>query len=109
MMKFLLATAAAMALTTGVASANDLSFKGSVEYAVEAETLEATAGVDYALGKLTLSPVITIADMTGDIAFGGLTVTAKYAVLETVSAYAKIETDGDLAYDEATLGVAFKF
>lgn len=109
MMKFLLTTAAATALTTGVASANDLSFKGSLEYAVEAETLEATAGADYTLGKLTLSPVITIADMTGDIGFDGLAVTAKYAVLEQVTAYAKVEADADLAYEEATLGVSFKF
>ena len=109
MMKFLLATAAATAMTVGVANANELSFGGGLEYAVEAETLEATAGAEYVIGQLTIAPVITIADLTGNVDFDSLAVTASYAATEQVTAYVKIETDADFAYDEAVLGVSFKF
>lgn len=105
-----LVIAAAIATVFGFsASAGELAVLGGVEYAIEAETFEATAGVEYATGALTVTPVVTLDDAAGDVDFVSAEVTVDYAVTRSVSAYATVETDADWEYEETTVGLALKF
>lgn len=109
MKNIIIAAATATLLTAAAASANGLAVLGGVEYTVEAEVLEATAGVEYAVGDLTLTPLLTLNDAAGDFEFVNAELTVGYTVSPVVGVYATVETDSDWDYAETTLGVAFRF
>jgi len=112
-MKKILALGAGIALAAGLttaAFAEDLSFVGSAEYAFEAEAFETKLGGQYDIDNWTFIGLVVAEDTsTTDFDFTGIEVGAAYAVNANVDLYAKLETDGDLNYEETTIGTAFKF
>ena len=102
--------ATSMLLTATAASAADLNYFGSAEYMVEAETVEASAGLSvHLMENFYVVPVVTFAGNSDDFSFTELEVNAVYTVSQNVDAYVKVTTDEDLDYDETTVGVAFNF
>lgn len=110
MKKLLALTAAVFAASAGVAAAEDLSFLGKAEYAFEAETFETKLGAQYDIDNWTFVGLLVAEDtQTSSLEFTGVEVTGAYAVNANIDLYATIETDGDLNYEETTIGTAFKF
>lgn len=110
-MKKIFALSTAMFLAGAVtASANDLSFVGNSEYQFEAETFELNAGAEYATGVWTFTGLVNSEKVSDDdFEFTGLTLGATVEANENVDVYGILETDGDLNYEETTVGVAFRF
>lgn len=108
MKSVMLAAVAGLALATA-ASAADVSYLGYGEYAVEAQTFEVGVGAELGFGQLTITPTLIGSDVAGSFDFDHAEVRADFAVNANVTAYGKIATDDELRYDEATVGVAFKF
>lgn len=104
----MMATVAALTFSA-VANAGDLAYLGGVEYAVEAEAFEATAGVEYAAAGFTLTPVFTINYVSGDFDFDSAEITVGYDVATSVNVYATVGADADFEYTETTVGVALRF
>lgn len=109
MINKMIAAVAALTLSTAAANAGELAYLGGVEYAVEAEVFEATAGVEYAVGGFTLTPVFTLNDAAGDFEFAEAELTVGYEVTTSMSVYTTVETDSDFNHAETTVGVAFRF
>jgi hypothetical protein len=105
----MIAAVAALTLSTAAASANDLAFLGGLEYAVEAEVFEATAGIEYTAGNFTITPVLTLNDATGKFEFAAAELTVDYAVATSVNVYVTAESDSNWKHTETTLGVALRF
>jgi len=105
----MMAAVAALTFSTAAANAGDLAYLGGVEYAVEAEVFEMTAGVEYNAGGFTLTPALTLNDATGDFEFATAELTVGYAVTTAMDVYATIDTDDSFNRTETTLGVAFRF
>lgn len=105
-----LVVAAAIALTTTAASAQDLAYVGSVEYAFEAEAVSLDFGAAMNVGNITVNPMLN-AEYTSanDLDFTGVTLGVGYALTSNVGLYGSVETDGDFDYEEATMGVSFSF
>lgn len=104
--------AAALALTATTASADTLAVIGGLEYAVEAEVTEATAGVEYApdfLNGVTVTPVLTFNDAGQDFAFEAVAITVGYTVAAGVDIYTTVDADEDFHRTETTVGVSFRF
>jgi hypothetical protein len=85
------------------------TFVGSLEYAIEAETFEATAGMEFGIDQWTITPVIVMNDEFGDFDFSSAELNVSYDASENVDLYITFETDADFDYAETTLGVAFRF
>jgi hypothetical protein len=96
-------------LTASVAVAEGLGVFGSLEYAVEAQTVEANVGLDYAMGDFTITPTATINDASGSVEFVGADVTVTYAIVGSTAAYVTVEADSNLNYSDVTVGVSFSF
>lgn len=109
MKTFITAAATATLLSATAAYADGLTIVGGAEYALEAETLEATTGFEYNIGGLMVSPVATIGDITGDVGFAGLELTAEYEVISNITAGVVVDLDQDFEYTETTFGIAFRF
>jgi hypothetical protein len=109
MKTLMIAAVTATALSASVANANDLALLGGLEYAVQAESFEATAGLEYGIAGLTLTPVITLNDASGDFKFAAAEFTVGYSFSTTVNVYATVEADSNWKYTETTLGVALRF
>ena len=105
----MMAAVAALTFSAAAANAGDLAYLGGVEYAVEAEVFEATAGVEYTVGGFTLTPVFTLNDAAGDFEFAAAELTVGYAVTTAMSVYTTIETDANFDRTETTVGVALRF
>ena len=108
-MKKVLFATTALFMGTAAAYAGELAYVGGIEYAVEAEVFEATAGVEYGVHNFTFAPAITLNDAGGDFEFVSAEFTVGYDVNTNVNAYVTIESDADFDYAEATIGVAFRF
>ena len=112
-MKKILALGAALAFAAGFSSAvaaQELNFVGSAEYAFEAEAFETKLGAQYDVSNWTFVGLLVAEDTsTTDLDFTGVELVGAYAVNENIDLYAKLETDGDLNYEETTIGTAFKF
>ena len=108
MKSVMLAAVAGLALASA-ASAADVSYLGYGEYAIEAQTFEVGVGAAVGFGNLTVTPTVIGSDVAGSFDFDHVEVRADYAVNTNVTAYGKVATDDELRYDEAVLGVAFKF
>lgn len=108
MKKVLLATVVAFGFAS-TASAADLSWFGTAEYAVEAQTVETVAGVDVAFGALTVTPALTLNDVAGSFDFDSADLTVGYDVSDKLNAYVRIEADADFKYSDAAIGVALRF
>ncbi len=112
-MKKILALGAGFVLAAALAtaaSAEDLSFIGSAEYAFEAEAFETKLGAQYDVNNWTFIGLLVAEDTsTTDLDFTGAELVGAYAVNENIDLFAKLETDGDLNYEETTIGTAFKF
>jgi hypothetical protein len=109
MKNLVIAAVAATALTASVASAADVVILGGLEYTVEAEGLEATAGVEYVMGQATFTPLVTLNDASGDFEFTSVELKVGYTVAPGVDAYAVVEADSDFDYTETTVGVSLRF
>lgn len=108
-MKNAMIVAAATLGLTGTAYAGELSVLGETEYAIEAEAFSVEAGVEYAVGDFTITPLLQMNDADGDFDFTGAELEAGYAVSKSVTVYGRLEADSDFDYDEAVVGAAFKF
>jgi len=109
-MKYLLAATAGLALSTTAAMANDLVVVGQAEYAIEAEEMEAKAGVEYSIENLTFVPLVVVTDTPEtDMDFSGVELNVSYAVNENVAGYVEVELDDELDHTETTVGVAVRF
>jgi hypothetical protein len=107
-----LAAVAALGLTATAAAADELAVIGGIEYAFEAETTEATLGLEYApaiISGLTITPVLTMNNDGQDFDFAQAEVTVAYVIVEGVDLYATVESDVDFNYAETTVGLAFRF
>jgi hypothetical protein len=102
------ATAATLSAATA-ASANDLAFIGGVEYTTEAKVLETTVGLEYAVNRFTVTPLLTLNDAAGDFDFIAVELTVGYTINSSVNLYVTIDGDRDFNHNETTLGVAFRF
>ena len=105
----MMAAVAALTFSAAAANAGDLAYLGGVEYAVEAEAFEATAGVEYAAAGFTLTPVFTINDASGDFDFDSAEITVGYDIATSVNVYATVGADADFDYTETTVGIALRF
>lgn len=108
-MRNVMIVAAATLGLAGTAYAGDLSVLGETEYAFEAEAFSVEAGVEYAVGDFTITPIAKLDDVNGDFDFAGTELELGYAVTSTVTVYGRVEADDDFDYDEAVVGAAFKF
>ena len=106
MKKVLLTTATIAAMTTAAVAA-PLGYWGSVEYATEAETFEAVAGVSYTVGALTVTPSATFDLDVGE--FDSAEIMGVYEINENLSGYATVDFDADFNHTETTVGIAFAF
>lgn len=102
------ATAATLAAASA-ASANDLAFIGGIEYTTEAKVLETTAGVEYSLQGFTVTPLLTVNDVSGNFDLSAVELTVGYAVGSSVNLYVTVAGDNRFNHTETTLGVAFRF
>ena len=109
MTKTMISAVTALTLSTAAASANDLAFLGGLEYAVEAEAFEATAGVEYGIAGITLTPMLTLNDATGGLELATAELTVGYTVSDFAGVYLTVETDGDFEYTETYVGLALRF
>jgi hypothetical protein len=111
MKSVILATAIAMTSTAAFAADGSLlpvPVLGSVEYAVEAETISLELGTYIGFGNFGVSPLVNFSG-TDAIDFDGAEVTATYMFGSNFDLYATIEADADFEYTEAAVGVAFAF
>jgi len=94
-----------------VGQVDGVAFVGNLEYAVEASTFEAVAGVKYGLvDRVTIGAFVKGDDIaTDDFDLTGVDLSVSFAATENVSMYAVGEFDNDLSYSEARVGVAFSF
>lgn len=107
-----LATVAALGVTATAAAADELAFIGSLEHAIEADVTELVAGVEYAptaIAGLTVTPTATFNNDAQNFDFAGVDLTVGYAVSTNVTTYVEIAADKNFSYQEATVGVAFRF
>ena len=107
-----LGVTATAAFADGAKAPQTMTLLGSLEYAVEAETIEASVGAEFApafAAGLTVTPMIVLNDDGQDFDFASAEVTVAYEVLDGVSAYTTVETDDSFDYAEATIGVEFRF
>jgi len=102
------ATAATLSAATA-ASANDLAFIGGIEYATKAEVFETTVGLEYAVNRFTVTPLLTLNDSDGDFDLQAVELTVGYTVSRNVNLYVTVEGDRNFNHNETTLGVAFRF
>jgi hypothetical protein len=105
----MMAAVAALTFSAAAANAGDLAYLGGVEYAVEAAAFEATAGVEYGIAGVTITPLLTISDATGEFDLAAAELTLSYAIVSAVNAYVTVETNADLEHTETTVGVALRF
>lgn len=105
----MIAATTTLALSTAAAQANDLSWVGSTEYAIEAETFSVDVGVEYGVGNFTFAPLLTMDDAGDNFDFTGAELEVGYAVSANVTVFGRIEADEDFDYDEAVVGASFKF
>jgi hypothetical protein len=100
---------AAMALSASAASAQDVNFFGSAEYAVEADAFEVGVGADVVFNDWTITPAL-YADRVNDVNdVNRAELTVAYAVNDNWSAYVTVETDRELDYAETTIGTRLEF
>lgn len=121
-MKFVLATAAVLAATS--VSAADLNVGGLTLSAGGEVDMNYTTGVEEWAMELTpyvgtefmgvgLSVETTVdlmkLDTEGADVFTGLTLGSSYVVMDKVSLYGEVDTNKDLEFGDAKMGVSFKF
>jgi len=108
-MKTLIATLAlALGLSTA-ASADGLTWVGSAEYAVEAETVAVEAGAEFTLAGFVVTPMFLGDDVDGSFDFTGAELGVAYGVVEGVDVYGVLAADDSFEYEELTVGVAYRF
>jgi|TARA_B110000977_G_C10767814_1_gene373399 hypothetical protein len=109
-MKNVILAAIGVTLSTTASFAEGIGFGGNVNYQVEAQTFETNVGATYTMGQMTFSPLMTASySSANDLEFEGMDFTAAYALNPSMRLYATVEADGDLTYDETTVGLAFNF
>lgn len=109
-MKNLLLTTIALISLSTAALALDTSIVGYGEYAVEAEALESSVGIELAMGAVTVTPSIEVIYTSNtDFEFNGAEVSLIYGLTETLNVYGVVEANKDFEHQETTLGIAFRF
>lgn len=117
MKTFTIVAATATALTLAACTADeaaaeglDMTVNGEVEYSIENENFAMEVGPDFAVGDFTIAPR-AYASYNNDtnFDFNGVGVEAEYGLNGNVAVYGAIQTDGDFEYDDAQVGVRFKF
>lgn len=87
-----------------------LDFVGNIEYAVEADQFETNLGIQYTVNDWVFVPVLTSTyDQVDDLQFEGASVTVVYKATANLDLYGKVSTDNSFDYEEANIGVAFRF
>lgn len=105
----MITTAVLLSLTTA-AYAEPLGIIGYAEYAVEAESVETAVGTEFTISDgLTVTPMVVGFSTADEFGFDRLEVTATYDATEDLDLYVRVETNDDLEYAEATVGVGFSF
>lgn len=113
-MKTFTIAAAITAMTVTAASAEGLlgGLGGSAEaeYSIENETFSMEAGPDFSFGGFSIEPrAYASIDADNNFDFDGVGVEAAYGVTRNLSVYGAVQTDGDLEYSDAQVGVRFNF
>ena len=98
-----------LALITTAATAQDITFFGEAEYAVEADAFEAGVGADIAFEALTFTPAVYGDRVNDTTDFNRAEITVSYAFTDATSAYVAVETDRDWKYAETTFGARLEF
>lgn len=98
-----------LALTTTAASAQDITFFGETEYAVEADAFEAGVGADITMDALTFTPAVYGDRVNDTTDFNRAQLTVSYAFTDSASAYVTVETDREWDYAETTFGARVEF
>lgn len=110
MKKLLIATAAAVTLSTTTAIAADLSYGAYAEYAVEAQAFELGLGAAYAINDFTLTAeLVALKPNDARLDLDSVDLGVSYAISTATSLYGEVTLDSDLQYSETVLGVAFNF
>lgn len=99
----------AFTLSAAAATAGDLAYIGGLEYAVEAEAFEATAGIEYGIAGFVITPVITLNDATGGLELSTTELSVGYAVSDFAGVYLTVEANKDFEYTETYVGVSLRF
>jgi len=74
MNKLAIATVAVTIFGATAATANELTWVAGAEYAIEADTAETTAGLEYAVNDFTFAPLLTVNDASGSFDYAETTV-----------------------------------
>ena len=91
---------------TYVESAQDnLDVIGYLEYNFEAENMESGVGVEYTYESLTVTPMFIFTDHDVERA----EVTFDYGISDTTNVYFRLESNEDFEFEEATVGIGFRF
>lgn len=106
MKTFVLATFIAAASS---ASAQEITPFASLEYAFEADAVEASVGADFNFGQLTVTPQFTVDHVASVTDFQNAEITFDYAIRGNWNAYLTVETDRNFNYAETTIGTAVSF
>jgi len=86
------------------------SFVGSLDYAIESKTTTAEFGVEFITGDFTITPYLVGShDSATSTNFTGAALAVVYGVNANFNVYGEISTDDSFSYDEAILGVGFRF
>ena len=104
-----IAALAALGLMTTAATANELTFGASTEYAVEAEVFTVDAGVAYAFDQFYVATVVTGDNSGPDFDFVGAELEFGVEATASTTLYVRVEADGDFDYTETIVGAKFTF
>lgn len=104
-----MATLAALGLMATTATANELTFGGSTEYAIEAEVFTVDAGVAYAFDQFYVASVVTGDNSGPDFDFVGAELEFGFEASSSTTLYVRVEADGDFDYTETIVGAKFTF
>lgn len=86
-----------------------VSVAGSVEYNIETESLDVEVGPTVSVWLVDITPTVSASYTNSDLTFNGVDVEVLYPVAYGLDAYVTVSTDNDFNYNDATVGIAFKF
>lgn len=92
-----------------LSSAFAVSVAGSVEYNIETESLDVEVGPTVSVWLVDITPTLNGSYANSEFAFDGMDVKVLYPAAYGLDAYVTVSADDELKYNEATVGIAFKF
>lgn len=109
MKNIILASVATAAFSTA-AVAGELGGHAYSEYALEAEAFEFGVGAIYYVDALTFGVEgVLVKESGADLAFDSVEISSGLVLSENVGVYGAVSFDGDLEYQDTTVGIRVEF